>query len=131
MRLAPLAFALLLTTTAARAGEPITLAQAMADPDWIGPPVEAMWWRWDGKAAQYTLKRAGGSIRDTWQVDVGGGTPVMLDGSARADLDEAGAVIDGGGTRSAFVRNGDVFVRDLRTGALLPLTRGGERAGRL
>jgi len=131
MRLAPLAFALLLTSTAARAAEPITLAQAMADPDWIGPPVEAMWWRWDGKAAQYTLKRAGGSIRDTWQVDASGGTPVLLDGSARADLDDAGAVIDGSGVRSAFVRNGDVFVRDLRTGALLPLTRGGERAGRL
>ncbi len=134
MRLAPLALALFLTTTAttaASAAEPITLAQAMADPDWIGPPVEAMWWRWDGKAAQYTLKRSGASIRDTWQVGIDGGVPTRLDGSARSDLDDVGALVEATGLRSAFVRNGDVFVRDLRTGALTQLTRGGDRAGRL
>ena len=62
MRLAPLAFALLLTTTAANASTPISLSQAMADPDWIGPPVEDAWWRRDGKAAQYTLKRKGAKV---------------------------------------------------------------------
>ena len=131
MRLAPLAFAFLLTSLGARAGEPITLSQAMADPDWIGPPVEDLWWRWDGKAAQYTLKRKGASTRDTWQVAVDGGAPAMIEGSARADLDTSGAVFDAGGTRSAFVRNGDVFVRDLRSGALVQLTRGNEAASRL
>ena len=59
----------------------------MADPDWIGPPVEDAWWRWDGKAAQYTLKRKGATIRDTWQVGIDGGMPALLEGSARADLD--------------------------------------------
>ena len=51
MRLAPLAFALLatlVTAPVATAAEPITLTQAMADPDWIGPPVDSAWWRWDG-----------------------------------------------------------------------------------
>ena len=70
MRLAPLAVALLATLVAApvvHASEPITLTQAMADPDWIGPPVDSGWWRWDGKAAQYLLKRNGATIRDTWQ----------------------------------------------------------------
>ena len=47
----------------AQPAQPITLAQVMDNPDWIGPPVEQAWWRWDGKAADYTLKRAGGSIR--------------------------------------------------------------------
>ena len=131
MRFAPLAFAFLLTAFAARAGEPITLAQAMADPDWIGPPVETMWWRWDGQAAQYLLKRAGSGIRDTWQVDAAGGAPVRLDGAARAGLDAPGAVLDAGGDRAAFVRNGDVFVRDLRGGGLQQLTRGNNDAGRL
>ncbi|HET7126785.1 MAG TPA: S9 family peptidase, partial [Lysobacter sp.] len=83
MRLAPLAFAFLLTTMSARAAEPLSLAQVMADPDWIGPSVEDAWWRWDGKAAQYALKREGASIRDTWQQP--------LDGSAAkvGDADRA------------------------------------------
>ena len=131
MRLAPLVFALLLSTTSAHAAEPLTLAQTMADPDWIGPPVEDAWWRWDGQAAQYTLKRNGASIRDTWQVGIAGGVPVLLDGSARADLDAPNALLDAGGTRSAFVRNGDVFVRDLRNGALTQLTRSVDAESRL
>jgi dipeptidyl aminopeptidase/acylaminoacyl peptidase len=134
MRLAPLAFALLATLVAApvvHASEPITLTQAMADPDWIGPPVDSGWWRWDGKAAQYLLKRNGATIRDTWQVGIDGGAPARLEGSARADLDTADVVLDSAGMRSAFVRNGDVFVRDLRSGALTQLTRGGDDAGRL
>ncbi len=136
MRLAPLAIACLLTSpslavTAVQATEPLTLAQAMADPDWIGPPVEDAWWRWDGKAAQYTLKRKGATIRDTWQVGIDGGAPALLDGGARSDLDAASAILDVGGTRSAFVRNGDVFVRDLRNGALTQLTRSNESESRL
>jgi dipeptidyl aminopeptidase/acylaminoacyl peptidase len=136
MRLAPLFAALCLTTAAgfaplAQAATPITLTQAMADPDWIGPPVELVWWRWDGKAAQYALKRDGATIRDTWEVGIDGGSPTRIDGAARANLDTADAQLDATGTRSAFVRNGDVFVRDLRSGALTQLTRGNEAAGRL
>jgi len=134
MRLAPFASAFLLASLSAcpaQAAEPLTLAQAMADPDWIGPPVEDLWWRWDGKAAQYTLKRKGATIRDTWQVAVDGGVPALLDGGARADLDASNATIDAAGARSAFVRNGDVFVRDLRNGALTQLTRSNETESRL
>ena len=134
MRLAPLAFALLLTTIAANAANastPITLSQAMADPDWIGPPVERVWWRWDGKAAQYTLKRDGATIRDSWEVDIEGGTPKRLDDAARAQLDTAEAQLDAGNARSAFIRNGDVFVRDLHSGALNQLTRSNDSATQL
>ena len=123
MRIAPLLAALLLTSLSAVAAEPITLTQAMADPDWIGPPVEEAWWRWDSQAAQYLLKRDAASIRDRWQVGIDGGTPTLLDGAALADLDSSDAVFDVAATRTAFVRNGDVFVRDLRSGALTQLTR--------
>ncbi|MEO5962641.1 MAG: S9 family peptidase, partial [Thermomonas sp.] len=130
MRTAPLLAALLLTSLSAAAAEPITLTQAMADPDWIGPPVETVWWRWDGQAAQYLLKREGASIRDRWQVGIDGGPPVRLDGSALSDLDASDAVFDAATTRSAFVRNDDVFVRDLRSGALTQLTRTTDRESR-
>ena len=44
---------------------PLTLDQAMAHPDWIGPPVEQAWWSLDGQRALYTLKREGSPVRDT------------------------------------------------------------------
>ena len=132
MRLRLLLPCLLFATGAlAQPAQPPTLEQIMADPDWIGPPVEQAWWRWDGRAAQYRLKRAGGAIRDTWQQALDGGAAARIEGAGLADLDAAGAVYDAGGARMAFVRNGDVFVRDLRSGALLQLTRSNDEESRL
>ena len=43
--------------------QPLTMRQIMADPDWIGPGVEDAWWRWDGRAIDFNLKRDGENIR--------------------------------------------------------------------
>jgi dipeptidyl aminopeptidase/acylaminoacyl peptidase len=129
-RILPLSCLLFAGLVHAQPAQPLTMAQVMADPDWIGPAVEDVWWRWDGKAAQYTAKRDGASIRDTFQVNIAGGTPARLEGSARADLDGPGVVYDVQRRRSAFVRNGDVFVRDLRSGALTQLTRSNDEEAR-
>ncbi len=108
---------------AAQPAEPLTLDRIMADPDWIGPAVEQHWWSWDGRSALYTRKREGASSRDLWTVPVAGGAPVRVDDAARAGLDAANPVYDATRARMAFVRNGDLFVRDLRSGALTQLTR--------
>src|SRR5688572_509887 len=123
IRLTSLAVSVLLLSCAAHAQTPVTLTQTMADPDWIGPPVEQAWWAWDGQRVQYQLKREGAAIRDTWQQPIAGGTATMLDGAARADLDAPRVAYDASRTRMAFVRNGDVFVRDLRNGTLMQVTR--------
>ncbi|HEY1141543.1 MAG TPA: S9 family peptidase, partial [Lysobacter sp.] len=123
IRLTSLAVSALLLTCAAHAQTPVTLTEAMADPDWIGAPVEQAWWAWDGQRVQYQQKREGAAIRDTYQQSVAGGSATMLDGAARADLDAPRAVYDAARTRMAFVRNGDVFVRDLRNGTLTQVTR--------
>ncbi|HEY1142379.1 MAG TPA: prolyl oligopeptidase family serine peptidase [Lysobacter sp.] len=102
---------------------PLTLDQVMADPDWIGPPVEQAWWSWDGKQVQYLLKREGATIRDTYRQPIDGGAAHKVDGVARAELDAMNPAFDTQHTRMAFVRNGDVFVRDLRNGALTQVTR--------
>ncbi|HEY0502204.1 MAG TPA: DPP IV N-terminal domain-containing protein, partial [Lysobacter sp.] len=124
---AALAVSALFLACAAHAQTPVTLTEAMADPDWIGPPVEQAWWAWDGQRVQYQVKREGAAIRDTYQQSiVGGSAAARLDGAARADLDAARAVLDATRQRMAFVRNGDVFVRDLRSGALTQVTRTSE-----
>src|SRR3546814_210042 len=122
LALLPLAGALA-GPTFAQAPTPLTLDQVMADPDWIGSGVEDAWWSWDGKHAYYTRKRDGGNIRDTFSQAIEGGTAARLDGAALAGIDGEQQVIDPRRTRMAFVRNGDIFVRDLSTGALTQLTR--------
>ncbi|QNP39571.1 alpha/beta hydrolase family protein [Lysobacter solisilvae (ex Woo and Kim 2020)] len=125
-RLLPLPALLLaasLLSTPAVAQTSITLDQAMADPDWIGAPVEKAWWSWDGQQVQYLLKRDGATIRDTWRQPVAGGAATKADGATRAELDAADPVFDAARARMAFIRNGDVFVRDLRSGALTQVTR--------
>lgn len=118
--LAPDAFAQDATPTAPA---PLTLAQTMADPDWIGPAIEQAWWSWDNQRAYTQRKRKGATIRDTWVQPIASGTAVALDGAARANEDAARPVYDAQRARMAYVRNGDVFVRDLRSGALQQLTR--------
>ena len=107
----------------AQPAQVLDLHRVMADPDWIGPPVERMWWSWDGSTAYYLAKREGSNVRDTFAQPVAGGAARRVDGAARADLDAADPVFDATRSRMAFLRNGDVFVRDLRGGALTQLTR--------
>ncbi|KRD31266.1 peptidase S9 [Lysobacter sp. Root916] len=135
MRLVPnaltLSLAVLLLAPSVHAQTPITLAQTMADPDWIGPPVEQAWWAWDGQRVQYQLKREGATVRDTWQQGTGANAvAAKIDGAARADLDAAQPVYDAQHARMAYVRNGDVFVRDLRSGALTQVTRSNDKESR-
>jgi dipeptidyl aminopeptidase/acylaminoacyl peptidase len=125
----PLAAAAVLLASAAAAQTapaPIagpTLDTIMSDPDWIGSGVERAWWSWDGTQALYQRKRDGATIRDTWAVPVAGGAPTRVADAARAGLDAGDPAFDATHARMAFARNGDIFVRDLRSGALTQLTR--------
>ena len=56
---------------------------------------------------------------------------MSIEAGARAQLDAAGMVLDAGNARAAFVRDGNVFVRDLRSGALVQLSRDNEAASQL
>jgi hypothetical protein len=128
-RILPLSLLLLTAFGSAHAAPtPITIEQAMADPDWIGPPVESAWWSWNGQQVEYTLKRKGSAVRDTFRLPSAGGVAQQVADDQRGTLDAASRVYDSSRQRMAFVRNGDVFVRDLRSGALTQLTRSNERA---
>jgi hypothetical protein len=113
----------LLAALPAGAQAPLTLDQAMADPDWIGPPVEQAWWSWDGARVFYVLKRPGGIVRDTFVQPLAGGTASVVDDAGVSLIDAAAPVYDRARRQAVFVRNGDVFLRDLASGALRQLTR--------
>ncbi len=94
----------------------------MADPDWIGPPVRDPFWSADGRAVYYSLKRSGSPIVDLHRLDPVTRQDRVLDGASIGDSD-APAVYDSAGKRAAFIRNRDVFVRDLSSGRLQQITR--------
>ena len=123
IRVAPSLLALACSFVPARAAEPLTLERIMADPDWIGPPVERPFWSLDGAAVVYSLKRAGSPVHDLWRVPAGGGAPRRVAPAELSTLDAAQPVFDRERHRAAFVRNGDVFVRDLKTRRLTQVTR--------
>ncbi len=94
----------------------------MADPDWIGAPVRDPYWAADGRSVYYSLKRSGSPLIDLHRITLPDRKDGVVGADAMADIDAA-AVYDPGGRRAAFVRNGDVFVRDLPSGRLMQITR--------
>ena len=67
-------------------------------------------------------------VRDTFEQALGGAAARRVGDGERAALDAARPAFDAQRQRMAFVRNGDVFVRDLRSGALTQLTRSNDEA---
>lgn len=108
----------------------LTLETVMADPGWIGASPQNAYWSADARAVYYSARRKDSAVVDLHRVDLAAGRDSVVDGAAMAASDGAGAVYDLAGTRAAFARNGDIFVRDLRNGALGQITRSaqGQRA---
>ena len=122
MRILALPLLAALWATPAAAVTPISLDQAMAHPDWIGTPAETAWWSWDGKQVYFKQKRTASQLRDTYQA-IPGKARLVTDAEV-ANLDSERVVYNRERTRSVFLRNGDLFERDLKSGALTQITRG-------
>jgi dipeptidyl aminopeptidase/acylaminoacyl peptidase len=119
---------LALPATAAPHGAPgtsISLDQAMAHPDWIGNPVEAAWWSWDGKQVLYKQKRVGSALRDTFQTGAQAGINKgrQVSDTELARLDSFDVAYNPERSRAIMVRNGDLFERDLKSGELVQISR--------
>ncbi len=111
-----------LAAVATPASAPLDLETVMANPDWIGQPVETPYWSVDGRSLYYALKRDGSPVRDLYRVDPAGGQGVKLDPAALAQADGP-AVFDRAHKRAAFILHGDVFVVDLASGRRQQVTR--------
>jgi dipeptidyl aminopeptidase/acylaminoacyl peptidase len=120
MRLPALTILAALVALPAVAATPITLDQAMANPDWIGNPVEAVWWNWDGKQVYYKVKRAGSPLRDIWAALP---RPHAVADGELARLDSPDMLFNREHTRAIVMRNGDLFERDLKSGALTQIVK--------
>ncbi len=114
------AAALLAGSAAAQTPE---LRQIMADPQWIGPPVEQTWWQLDGQAIYYRVERPDSALHDIHRVDLASGEDQLLDYAEQAGMDGADPVIHPASGRIVFVRDGNLFVRKPDQAELIQLTR--------
>ena len=101
----------------------VTLEQAMANPDWIGPPVERPYWALDGRGIYYSLKQDGNSIRDLHRIGTDGANAGIVDPKAMASADGLNPIFNASRRYAAFIRNGDVFLREMGNGRLIQVTR--------
>jgi len=109
---------------AAASPPPLDMETIMADPDWIGAAVEDPYWSVDGSQLYYSLKHDGSPVRDLWRIGAtGGGAPQRLEPKDVAMADGTNLVFDRDHRHAAFIRHGDIFLRDLASGTTVQVTR--------
>src|SRR5579863_1161203 len=101
----------------------VTLEQIMAARDWIGNPPEGGFWSDDSKSVYYSVKRDGSMLRDLYVVGASGSNPHKLADSELPDASSPDGAYNLARTLKVFVRNDNLFVRNLTTGSLRQLTR--------
>jgi dipeptidyl aminopeptidase/acylaminoacyl peptidase len=119
-------FSAVLFSSSAYAQTPITLDQAMSNPDWIGTPIEASWWSADSQTIFYRQKVLGSPVRATYQLNRETGQGQRVENAAWLQVDDANLQFDKAHTRAVFIRQGDVFVRTLSTNQLVQVTKSAE-----
>ena len=110
-------------SAATAADTPVTLEQIMANSDWIGQPPEGGYWNYDSKSVYYALKRDGSPLSDLYVQDVAGGAPHKLADGELAGVSAPGGDTNHGRTFYVYIRDNNVFLRNLLTGSQRQLTR--------
>lgn len=103
-----------------------TLEQIMADPDWIGASPERPYWADDSASIYFSRKKPGSEERELVQIDPAGNVLRVVADAERAHADVPGGELSRDRTRKVFSRAGDLYLKDLRTGAVRQLTRTAE-----
>ena len=101
----------------------------MADQDWIGNPPEDPYWSDDGRAVYYEREREGigrNQRKDLYRVESPGAREAGAGRARPARRADAPGERNRERTRKVYLVNGDVFLKDLKTGAVRQVTRTGE-----
>lgn len=111
---------------AAAAAPAVTLEKIMSDPDWIGTPPESPYWADDSRAVYFERKRTGVEVNDLYRLELDeakGGEPVRVADEERGQIDVADGDLSEDRAWKVYSRQGDLYLKDLRTGAIRQLTR--------
>ncbi|MGH8398828.1 MAG: prolyl oligopeptidase family serine peptidase, partial [Gammaproteobacteria bacterium] len=101
----------------------VTLEQIMANPDWIGNPPERAYWGYDSRHIYYWQKRNDSPLRDLYAVAINSDAVHKVPDKELGSVSAPGDSFNPAHTLKVFVRDNNVFVRTLASGALRQLTR--------
>lgn len=124
--LAVLLTAVLLGTASglvAQGTPPVTLERIMSDPDWIGNPPENPYWADDGRSVYYERKRNSEDLRDLVRLDLATAKTTIVEDKDRGAVDVRGGRFSQDRGKKVYERRGDIYVKDLKTGAIRQITR--------
>lgn len=108
---------------AAQGTPPVTLERIMSDPDWIGNPPENPYWADDGRSVYYERKRNGEDLRDLVRLDLETAKTTIVEDKDRGAVDARGDRFSQDRKKKVYERRGDIYVKDLTTGAIRQITR--------
>ncbi len=117
----------LLSQDAADAPDPITLDRIMSDPEWIGNAPEGGYWSDNSSSVFYRKKRIGSSLTDWFESDLEGNILRVIEDQDRSKMDSENGEISADAKLKVYERSGDLFLKDLATGATRQLTRTSQR----
>jgi dipeptidyl aminopeptidase/acylaminoacyl peptidase len=108
------------------AGSGVTLEMIMAHPDWVARSPENPYWADDGRAVYFQQKRKGEELRDLYRLDLQTRAVRKVEDAERGKADAAGGSWSKDRKWKVYSRQGDVYLKNVETGALRQLTRTGE-----
>jgi dipeptidyl aminopeptidase/acylaminoacyl peptidase len=114
--------AAVVNTPANTGSQNITLAQAMADPDWMGNQPENAYWASDSSTIIYAQKEQGSTLRNLFSQSITGmvAQPISID--KLHTVASSKAVYSKDKALAAYTFKGNVFVKNLKTGSLKQIT---------
>ncbi len=106
--------------------EALDLRQIMAEPAWMGNPVEQAWWQLDGESVIYRIRRDDSPLHDVRRIDLATGRDEILRFADQAELSGTNPVFHPHSGQALFIRDGNLFVDALDGSPARQLTRSQE-----
>jgi dipeptidyl aminopeptidase/acylaminoacyl peptidase len=100
----------------------VTLELIMSDPDWMGNAPQFVYWADDSGSVFFLRKREGSQIRDLYEASLDGQVRLVPD-AERPAADVRGGDWSGDRSMKVYEREGDIYLKDMATGAIRQLTR--------
>lgn len=101
----------------------VTLEQVMAHPDWIGRQPQQPYWSDDSESIYYHRKREGAEQTDLYRVSLDGERLEKILPEDFDEIDVYGDDVSPDHQLKTYAREGDIYVKNLRTGDITQLTR--------
>ncbi len=101
----------------------ITLELIMQDPAWVARSPEGAYWADDGESVYFRRQREGSDLRDLYRVGLDGGDPALIPDDELASVDVSNGDWSRDRSLKVYVRDGDLFIKDVAAGTERQLTR--------